>query len=77
MVAKLRDKPGGDRIPVTLGTFAEFDLGARFRLVFVAFNTLFALRTHLMARVAGLRLRDRWSDWDRSSFDTTRPSTSP
>jgi hypothetical protein len=24
----------------------------------------------LMARVAGLRMRDRWSDWDRSSFDT-------
>jgi SAM-dependent methyltransferase len=160
MVAKLKDKPGGDRIPVTLGTFAEFDLGARFRLVFVAFNTLFGLRTQdeqlsclravsrhltedgafvieafvpntarfvdgqrlstaqlgtdevmieasvhspvdqrvdshhvlirdgevrifpvqiryayvaeldLMAQVAGLRLRDRWSDWDRSGFDT-------
>lgn len=160
MVARLTEKPGGDRIPVTLGTFAEFDLGTRFPLVFVAFNTLFALRTQdeqlsclravshhltddgafvieafvpntarfvdgqrlsttqlgtdelmieasvhspvdqrvdshhvvirdgevrifpvqiryayvaeldLMARVAGLRLRDRWSDWDRRSFDT-------
>jgi SAM-dependent methyltransferase len=160
MVAKLKDKPGGDRIPVTLGTFAEFELGAKFPLVYVAFNTLFGLRTQdeqlsclravsrhltddgafvveafvpntarfvdgqrlstaqvgtdevmieasvhspvdqrvdshhvlirdgevrifpvqiryayvaeldLMARVAGLRLRDRWSDWDRSSFDT-------
>jgi SAM-dependent methyltransferase len=45
MVAKLKGKPGGDRIPVTLGTFAEFDLGSRFGLVFVAFNTFFALRT--------------------------------
>jgi SAM-dependent methyltransferase len=160
MVAKLKGKPDSDRIPVTLGTFAEFDLGSRYRLVFVAFNTFFALRTQdeqlsclravsrhltddgafviealvpntarfvdgqrlsttqvgtdeviieasvhspvdqrveshhvlirdgevriypvqiryayvaeldLMARVAGLRLRDRWSDWDRSSFGT-------
>jgi phospholipid N-methyltransferase len=160
MVEKLREKPGGDRIPVTMGSFAEFDLGMKFALVFVAFNTLFALRsqdeqisclrsvrrhltddgafvmeafvpntsrfvdgqrlatTHLdageltieasvhapvdqrvdghhvvirdgevriypvqiryayvaeldlMARVAGLRVRDRWSDWDRSSFNT-------
>ena len=23
----------------------------------------------LMARLAGLRLRERWSDWDRSSFN--------
>jgi SAM-dependent methyltransferase len=43
MVAKLREKPGGDRITVSMGDFADFDLGKRFRLIFVAFNTLFAL----------------------------------
>jgi hypothetical protein len=43
MVAKLRAKPGGDRIAVSMGDFGDFDLGKRFRLVFVAFNTLFAL----------------------------------
>lgn len=43
MVAKLRDKPGGDRITVSLGDFGDFDLGKRFSLIFVAFNTLFAL----------------------------------
>ena len=43
MVAKLREKPGGDRIPVTMGDFCDFDLAKRFSLVFVAFNTLFAL----------------------------------
>ena len=43
MVAKLRDKPGGDRITVSMGDFGNFDLARRFRLVFVAFNTLFAL----------------------------------
>jgi len=43
MVAKLREKPGGERVTVSMGDFGDFDLGQRFRLVFVAFNTLFAL----------------------------------
>ena len=158
MVDRLRAKPGGDRIPVTMGSFADFSLADRFSLIYVVFNTFFGLRsqeqqiaclraivrhlgpggvflmeafvpdpsrfdrgqrisairvdedevsfevsTHdlvaqstvsqhvviredgirlhpvriryahvaeldLMARVAGLRLRDRWADWDRSAF---------
>jgi SAM-dependent methyltransferase len=43
MVAKLREKPGGDRITVSMGDFGDFDLAKRFNLVFVAFNTLFSL----------------------------------
>jgi SAM-dependent methyltransferase len=43
MVAKLRAKPGGEAIAVTLGDFRDFDLAERFSLVFVAFNTFFAL----------------------------------
>ena len=45
MVAKLREKPGGERIPVTMGDFAEVGVEGRYSLVFVAFNTLFALQT--------------------------------
>ena len=45
MVAKMREKPGGDRIPVTMGDFADVAVEGRFSLVFVAFNTLFALLT--------------------------------
>lgn len=45
MVAKLRSKPGGDRIPITIGSFADFSLETRFRLVYVAFNTFFGLLT--------------------------------
>jgi Methyltransferase domain len=45
MVAKLREKPGGDRIPVTMGDFADVGVDGRYSLVFVAFNTLFALLT--------------------------------
>ena len=45
MVAKLRAKPGGAAIPVTIGDFSDFRLDERFSLVFVAFNTLFSLET--------------------------------
>jgi SAM-dependent methyltransferase len=43
MVEHLRAKSGGDRLTVTMGDFQQFDLGQRFPLVFVAFNTFFAL----------------------------------
>jgi SAM-dependent methyltransferase len=45
MVAKLREKPGGTDIPVTMGDFADVAVEGRFQLVFVVFNTLFALLT--------------------------------
>ncbi len=43
MVAKLREKPGGDAIPVTIGDFADVAVDGAFDLVFVVFNTLFNL----------------------------------
>jgi SAM-dependent methyltransferase len=45
MVARLRAKPGGDAIPVTFGDFAEAGAEGEFSLVFVVYNTLFALQT--------------------------------
>ena len=45
MVAKLREKPGGDRIPVTMGDFADVAVEGTYSLVFVAFNTFYALAT--------------------------------
>ena len=159
MVRRLRAKPRGDEVPVTMGTFADFSLDLRSPLVYVVYNTFFGLLTQeeqiscfaaiarhltpdgvfvmqafvpdvrrfdaddqrvsatwvgvdeidletskhdpvaqrtdsqhvvvrdgnvriypvriryayvseldLMARLAGLRLRERWSDWDRSPF---------
>jgi Methyltransferase domain len=160
MVERLRAKPGGDDIPVTIGDFGDFSLDERFRLIYVPFNTFFALLTQdeqvacfravarhltrdgafvieafvpdlarfdrgqrvsairvdpgsvsldvsmsdpvtqvtdshhvviregevhlypvkirfafvaeldLMARLAGLRLRERWADWDRTPFSS-------
>jgi SAM-dependent methyltransferase len=43
MVERLRAKPGGERIPVTFGDFADVGVEGRFPLVFIAFNTFFAL----------------------------------
>lgn len=45
MVQKLRGKPGGGDIPVTSGDFAEVGVEGRFSMVYVVFNTLFALLT--------------------------------
>ena len=43
MVAGLRAKPGGERIPVVMGDFADVAVDGRFRLVYLVFNTLFGL----------------------------------
>jgi SAM-dependent methyltransferase len=45
MVAKLRRKPGGRRIRVTMGDFERVPVEGRFTLCYVVFNTLFALLT--------------------------------
>lgn len=45
MVERLRAKPGGADIPVTMGDFCDFSLGKCFRVVYVVFNTFFGLLT--------------------------------
>jgi SAM-dependent methyltransferase len=45
MVARLRAKPGGEQIPVTIGDFADVAVPGRYRLIYVVFNTLFNLLT--------------------------------
>lgn len=45
MVARLRAKPGGDRIDVTMGDFADVPVTGQYRLIYVVFNTLFNLLT--------------------------------
>jgi SAM-dependent methyltransferase len=44
MVERLRAKPGGAALPVVIGDFADVDVSGNFRVVFVAFNTFYALR---------------------------------
>jgi len=43
--AKLRAKPGGDQISVTIGDFADVSVPGSYQLVFVVFNRLFHLLT--------------------------------
>jgi SAM-dependent methyltransferase len=45
MVNELRAKPGGDRIPVTLGDFADVGVPGQYPLIYVVFNTFFNLLT--------------------------------
>lgn len=45
MVEQLRKKPGGDRIPVTMGDYSEVGVNGRYRLIFVVFNTFYNLLT--------------------------------
>jgi SAM-dependent methyltransferase len=45
MVEKLRAKPGGRDIAVTIGDFSRVTLDETFELIFVAFNTFFGLLT--------------------------------
>ena len=43
MVEQMRAKPGGERIKLYLGNFAEVPVAGKFALVYVVFNTFFML----------------------------------
>jgi SAM-dependent methyltransferase len=54
MVARLRDKPGGDAIGVTIGDFATARVDAAFSVAYLVFNTIMNLTTQA-AQVACFR----------------------
>jgi SAM-dependent methyltransferase len=45
MITRLRAKPGGTQIAVTVGDFAEVPVAGAYRLIYIVFNTLFNLLT--------------------------------
>jgi SAM-dependent methyltransferase len=45
MVAKLRAKPGGDQISVSMGDFADVPVAGAYPLIYLVFNTFFNLLT--------------------------------
>jgi SAM-dependent methyltransferase len=45
MLSKLRAKPGGEELPVTLGDFADVPVDGQYDLIFVLVNTFYALLT--------------------------------
>lgn len=54
MLARLQKKPGAEKVHVKLGDFAEIPFEGKFQLIYVVFNTLFAL-TSQDAQVRCLR----------------------
>ncbi len=54
MAARLRAKPGGDRVGVTIGDFATTEVGGSFSLAYLVFNTIMNLTTQA-AQVACFR----------------------
>ena len=54
MVARLRDKPGGAEIPVTIGDFSTARVEGTFALAYLVFNTIMNLTTQ-QAQVACFR----------------------
>lgn len=47
MIAKLRSKPGGEKVRVTMGNFADVPVDGEYALIYVVFNTFFALLTQM------------------------------
>ncbi|GGN05379.1 methyltransferase [Terrabacter tumescens] len=45
MVAQLRSKPGGDRLPVTIGDMATTQVGSGYRVAYLVYNTITNLLT--------------------------------
>lgn len=45
MVARLRAKPGGDAISVTMGDFSQVPVAGSYRLIYIVYNTIFNLLT--------------------------------
>lgn len=43
MVGRMRERPGGAEIDVTMGDFADVDVPGTYRLIYLVFNTLFNL----------------------------------
>jgi SAM-dependent methyltransferase len=45
MLAKLKAKPGGAEIPISFGDFSKVEAEGQFDLIYIVFNTFFALLT--------------------------------
>jgi SAM-dependent methyltransferase len=63
-------EPGGDQV---LWSHHFWRVGDRVETFSMPFRYVWPSELDLMARLAGLRLRDRWSDWHRApfTFDST------
>ncbi len=56
MVARLRAKPGGADLEVTMGDFADVPVEGTYPLIYIVFNTLRMTRGREVCRFAGIRV---------------------
>lgn len=88
MAARLRGKPGGDGIPVTIGDFVEAPLPGQFALIYVVAGTFFELPTQQLQiqclrnaarhlRPGGLFVLDSFLPEALCEMATTGPVTLP
>ena len=63
MIARLREKPGQGLVSHHFET-----IDGALRRHSIPFRYTWPAELDLMARLAGMRLRDRWADWDRTPF---------
>ena len=73
MVAKLEGKPGGEAIAVVIGDFADVPVEGTFPLIFLGFNTLFALLTQERQVECFENVADRLESGGRFVLDTFVP----
>ncbi len=66
MVARLRAKPGGDAIAVTIGDFATTTVASTFSVAYLVFNTIMNLTTQV-AQVACFATSRRTSNLEATS----------
>jgi SAM-dependent methyltransferase len=59
MVARLRARPGGAAIPVVIGDFGDLAVEGEFALIYVVFNTFFALLTQQLQVQCFRRVAER------------------
>lgn len=74
MVERLRAKPGGDRVAVTVGDFAEVPVPGRYRLVYLVFNTLHNLLTQDAQVRCFERVADHLEEGGRFVVETGVPA---
>jgi SAM-dependent methyltransferase len=76
MVAKLREKPGGDQIPVSVSDFADVAVEGSFSLIFVVFNTFFSLLTQDQQIRCFANVADHLAPGGRFVFESFVPDLS-
>lgn len=76
MVALLRGKPGGDRVPVTIADYARFTIPQQFTLVYGPYNAILLLTTFAAQRSCFQHVAQHLSADGRFVIEAERPELS-